>query len=559
MPHPLPSPGARALAAAAALLTLAGCAGVAGLTEVNKRLPGTIAAGALTPGRPAAAQFGPDASYRCPVNAAATEAYAKVEATAKASDSPLPVADGQLCALAEALLGWEDDQAVPPSVSAFLAQYFGLASPVASIMVKTIMTASDGEPGKAKIEDPRQIGGSLADSVIAYGLKVPSPRYGLATMRLGTNRTKAVLVLQNGLVALDPLPRRLEAGQKAAVTGALTGELENPKLLISDAQGRLTTLEQPPGRAFKGEVACDRPGRIVVEVRGEEMGNERVLATVPVACGLPLATSAPVAEPAWPTEPAALEKKMAGLIDAERAAAGLPALTWSEPVEKIARALSEAMRDGAKGGVTAVPVNIVQRLGEADIQAPVILQNPAAAVGADQAHDRLLASPSHRANVMSTEVTHGGLGVAVGTDASGRSITYLTQLFIRIQPPPDVPAMKQAIRDAIAKKRAADKQAALTADAGLEKLANEYAAAVAAAGGPPPKATTEQLNRALQKAYKNINLLVDARLDPSDFAEDSDALGTGRLLGLGGALGRHPRLGKNTLFVVLIVANKLGK
>ena len=51
--------------------------------------------------------------------------------------------------------------------------------------------------------------------------------------------------------------------------------------------------------------------------------------------------------------------------------------------------------------------------------------------------------------------------------------------------------------------------------------------------------------------------MVDARIDLADFAEDPNALAPGKLVGLGGALGRHPRLGKNTLFVVMIIANPL--
>jgi hypothetical protein len=119
-----------------------------------------------------------------------------------------------------------------------------------------------------------------------------------------------------------------------------------------------------------------------------------------------------------------------------------------------------------------------------------------------------------------------------------------------------VAAVKVLIRDSIDKKRAGEKLGKLTTDPVLEKLANDYAAVVAGAGGPPPKAKTDELVKTLGKAYRDIVFLVDSRIDPSDFAEDPNALARGKLVGLGGALGRHPRLGKNTLFVVLIIANK---
>jgi hypothetical protein len=215
------------------------------------------------------------------------------------------------------------------------------------------------------------------------------------------------------------------------------------------------------------------------------------------------------------------------------------------------------MRDSAKKGGVNVPVNIVQRLGDADIQASVVLQNPAAGPSAEAASERLMASPNHRATIMSKEVGTAGVGVALGTDQAGKPMAYVTQLFVKVQPPPDVPAAKQLIRESIDKKRAGEKLAKLTPDPVLEKLASDYAAVVAAAGGPPPKAKTDELVKTLRKGFKDIVFLVDSRIDLADFAEDPNALAKGKLVGLGAALGRHPRLGKNTLFVVLIIGNKL--
>jgi uncharacterized protein YkwD len=315
---------------------------------------------------------------------------------------------------------------------------------------------------------------------------------------------------------------------------------------------------QKPGKAFKAELQCGaRPGRILVEIRGEEMGNDTVMTAFTVACGGPPSpVSVAVATPPWPAGVAEQEALLRKAVDDERSAGGLPALAWSEPVGRIARAVSEAMRDSAKKGGVSVPVNIVQRLGDADIQAPVILQNPAAGPTAELASERLLISPTHRATVMSTEVTAGGVGVALGTDQGGQAVAYLTQLFVKIQPPPDVPAARQAIREAIDKKRAGEKLGRLAPDPLLEKLAGDYAVVVAGAGGPPPKARTDELVRSLNRAYRDITFLVDSRIDLTDFAEDPNALARGKLVGLGAALGRHPRLGKNTLFVVLIIANK---
>jgi uncharacterized protein YkwD len=265
-----------------------------------------------------------------------------------------------------------------------------------------------------------------------------------------------------------------------------------------------------------------------------------------------------VAATPWPAGVPEQEALVVKAIDAERTGAGLKPIPWSEPVARIARAVSEGLRDAGarKGGVPAAGVNVAQLLADADIQASLVMQNPAAAPTAELANDRLLASPSHRVSVMTPDLSAGGVGVAVGSDAAGKPIAYLTQLFLKIQPLPDVEAALVTIRESIDKKRVAEKAPPLTADPALEKLARDYAAVVAAAGGPPPKARTEELVAALKKGFRDTTFLVDARIDLADFAEDPNAVAKGKLVGLGGALGRHPRLGKNTLFVVLIIANK---
>jgi uncharacterized protein YkwD len=544
--------------AALALVLLSACATLA-TAEANRRVPAAISDGQLTPARAAAESFGPNPARTCPVGGVYGEVEARLAASVKDRGAVEVPSDGRLCAVAEAMLAWPTDE-VPPHLRAFLGRTFGLAAGSPELVLVTLET-----------DDPRRIADSLAETIQSYGARVTGPRYGMAARLVSSRRggdraiqddtvakSRVVMALYSDALQLEALPRRLELGQKAALSGTLAGDLENPKVLVSDAQGRLTTVTQPPGKAFKAEVACGpRPGRIVVEVRGEEMGNERIIGAFTVACATELARSAPVAPPApWPLDADAQERKMRELVDAERAAAGLPALTWSEPLGAIARDISNSLRDGAKKGAVMVPVNTMQRLAAADIQAPVVLQNPSAAYNGEVAFDRLMNSPSARGDIMSTDITHAGQGVGIGTDQNGKPVVYLTQLFIKLQAPPDVAAARRTIREAIDKKRAAEKLGALASDPVLEKLAGDYAAVVAGAGGPPPKAKTDELVKALQRGYRDVVFMVDSRIDLADFAEDPNALAKGKLVGLGGALGRHPRLGKNTLFVVLIIASK---
>jgi len=470
-------------------------------------------------------------------------------------------ADGRLCAVAEALLAWQGDQ-VPAHVRAFLGRYFGLPAGAPELVLVTLET-----------DDPRLVADRITETIQAYGARAVGPRYGvayqLAAYRKGGDRatqdntkprSRLVLALYAETVRLDqPLPRRLEPGQKAVVAGALGGDLENPKVVISDVKGRVTSVEPPPGKAFQAEVSCeDRPGRILVEVRGEDMGNERIIETIPLACATELPRSVALAPPAaWPADPAAQEQKIVDLVNAERVQAGLPPLALTEPVARIARAIAESMRDGTKKGAVPAQVNVAQRLAEADIQAPLATQSPAAGPSAESAHALLSSNSGARGNMMSTEFTDFGVGVAIGADAQGKPMTWVAELFIKVQPPPDVPAMRKTIVEVVARKRAQEKLPALSVDAALEKLAAAYAVEVAAAGGPPPKPVTEAFEKAIKQAYRDAVILRDARFDLEDFGEDPNILGKGKSYGLGTALGRHPRLGKNTLFVVLVIANPL--
>jgi len=533
------------LALAALAFLSAGCATLQA-AQSNLRLPGTVADGRFTPARPAAAAFGEDPKAVCPVGGIYGELTSRLAEQATATGNAPVQPEGRLCGVAEALLGWPEETPVGDDALGALAGHFGLEN----VPAQAIITVLDSE-------EAREISKNVATTITGYAGKVPNAGYGVAATRVKKGQTRLVLVLASAAIKIQPLPRRLEAGQKATLAGTLVGELDTPKVLVSDAQGKLTTVDQAAGKAFQAEVACGKqPGRIVIEVRGEEMGNERPMGTLEVACASPLPGPFAMAKAPWPADAPGQEKKVAELINAERTAAGLPALTWSEPVGKVARSIAEGLRANAVKPGSAPSINIVQKLAESDVATPVILQNPAAAATAEQAYQRLMVSPSHRANVMSTEVNNLGVGVAAGEDAAKRPVAFLTQVFIKIQPPPDLVAYKAAVREVVARKRAADKLPALKDDAGLAQLAQDYATAVAAAEGKPPKAVYENLVKALNKGYRSVDLLTSVKLDPADFAEEPNVLSKGQVLGVGTALGKHPAYGKNSVFTVVLIATK---
>jgi uncharacterized protein YkwD len=75
--------------------------------------------------------------------------------------------------------------------------------------------------------------------------------------------------------------------------------------------------------------------------------------------------------------------------------------------------------------------SVVDRVRAAHIPTRIVLENIARGFGLREAHQALMNSPGHRANLLSTEVTHVGIGVVLGAPVSGRREIYIPQIFLR--------------------------------------------------------------------------------------------------------------------------------
>src|SRR5262249_23558916 len=75
--------------------------------------------------------------------------------------------------------------------------------------------------------------------------------------------------------------------------------------------------------------------------------------------------------------------------------------------------------------------SVVDRVRAAHIPTRVVLENVARGFGVREAHRAMMNSPGHRANVMSGEVTHVGIGVVLGAPVSGRRAICVTEIFLR--------------------------------------------------------------------------------------------------------------------------------
>lgn len=122
---------------------------------------------------------------------------------------------------------------------------------------------------------------------------------------------------------------------------------------------------------------------------------------------------------------------MVALTNSARAAAGLPALTVSADLAAAAR--SQASRMAASGALAHTPnlpgavccwSSLGENVGEGG--SPAVLQSA------------LMASPEHRANILSAAYTQVGIGVAV----DGKGVLWVSEIFRRPSGPVPSPAPK---------------------------------------------------------------------------------------------------------------------
>ena len=506
---------AAATPVAAASLLAACAAGAVGI----KRSPGVIESGAFKPTRATAANYGPDPSLTCPERGINELLAKQVESAAKA--------EGRLCAVAETLLGWEattGSEVPPDSVLAVISSDFGLPQTARRVVITTVNTAEGDPTSRGRVEGASEndVATMLVEPIRTFASTAQTPRYGAAFQRVKKGLTKLVLVLQDQTLEIQPIPRKLNPGQTATLSGRVLGKLVNPKVQYTDAMGKLEKAEAKSEKSFAADVKCgDRQGRIIVSVAAEQEGADVSLANFPIGCGVDLPVAAAVSAPggkavATVADPAAVEKQLAEMINNDRATAGLKPLQIDADLAKVARGLSA---DRAKGKGTTSE-ELTRRLQEMEIAAPTILVSEAQALNTEDAYTRFSNSPQDRANAMNAEMTNVGVGVAPGPAVNNQPTLIVSELFLKQNPPPDPEELKANLYSAISRRRSDARAPAVAKDPQLEQIAQAYATQMAKDKGKVSKEKVSEIEAPLYKMYATVNELGGVKSDPLDFAEE---------------------------------------
>jgi len=260
-------------------------------------------------------------------------------------------------------------------------------------------------------------------------------RMGVGVKRKGDELT-LVLALQTHHLELAALPRRLPTQGTVLLFGRLLGRYAKPSVLVATPQGmvRNLALAARKGR-FELTLACDAgDGIYQVEIEGDDGRGPAVLANFPVYCGVqpPTKIATMGQDPTRRIDPEEAERELLILVNRDRVAAGLAPLERDARLQEIARGYSREMaRSGEVVHISSKSGAALDRVRAAGLSPlpSALAENVGRAFSTREVQTAFMGSPGHRANILNAEITHVGIGVAVGQTVGGATPLFFTQLF----------------------------------------------------------------------------------------------------------------------------------
>lgn len=384
----------------------------------------------------------------------------------------------------------------------------------------------------------------------------PFTRVGIGAASHDGDDSVMILALQSSHLTTEPMPRALPAGGSFRIEGRIKNGYRSPQVFVTRETGKVEHLGEGKAGRFAARLSCDgRVGRQQVEITAEDAAGSDVLANFPVWCNL----EAPLSITVLPSEddtkpvssPAEAEARMLELVNRDRAAHNLPPLELAADVADVARAHSLDMKQsGVVAHVSATTGSAADRVQAADIETTLVLENIARAYGVAEAQAGLMNSPGHRANLLSADATHIGIGIVFGELVAGRYEVFVTQVFTRVPERVATPEARRLVRGKL------DALGTIRYDQPLAALAAQYAQGMSA--GEPANELAARMSGQLDQfsdRFRKITTSVVAVgfVDTFDAAQ-AVAGAEATHYGVGVARGPHAEFGDDALFIVLLLA-----
>jgi hypothetical protein len=217
------------------------------------------------------------------------------------------------------------------------------------------------------------------------------------------------------------------------------------------------------------------------------------------------------------------------------------------------------MRDNAFIGHTSPTTGSARdRVERARIAATMVQENIGRDVNAEQLHTGLMDSPGHRANILSPDVTHIGVGV-VSEQESDHLAFIATEVFIRAPQEIDRDQAPGQLLEAINKARAAKGLRDLSRDDALGAIAENAAGRFFANTKLSQQAVLNEASGAAARSgrpYKGYNAVLSLTFTLDDVAEIEAVLDPkAKAVGIGVAQGSRPDVAQGRIAVALILGH----
>jgi uncharacterized protein YkwD len=547
----------RLLAGALLIFSLPACGGSSGSRQPSWRraeVASSAARGPLVvrfaPDSPGARAYN-DPPIRPPPESSFADAIVREVARASVElGVPAPVPDGRLYAAAAELAAITPaDGPLVYSLIEFALQRHGIIEPSPHLIVIW-----------GPVGDGQEIATSLRERLPAILGAARFARLGLGVAKREGGQEVTILAFQSSFIETSPIPRRLEPGGRAPITFTVAKPYVNPEVFVTRARGDVERLplRRNGASGFASELGCGaHRGRQQLEITAHDETGSTVMANFPVWCAEEPPAELTVQLDGEDNAPVAsgeeAEERLVRMVNRDRERHGLAPLVVDRRLARVASAHSEDMRaTGVVAHVSPRTGSAADRVRAGGIKSSVVLENVARAYGVSEAQEGLMNSPGHRANILSAEATHVGIGVVLGEDVAGRRELFVTQLFIRKSGPIDRAQTRELVRQKVRTLRGIDE------DTRLSQVAGEVAASMAT--GRTAAQASQAANRkldALNLSYAKVTTVVTtvASLDafnPQASLSDRSI----RAFGLGISQGDHDVMGEHAIHIVLLLGHQ---
>lgn len=248
----------------------------------------------------------------------------------------------------------------------------------------------------------------------------------------GTRRDGASVMVAVGIDALAdmaPLPTSARVGQWLKLEGTMLVPASAVKVILLGPRGApKTVVSSLSGDAIRSTFSVDQEGPWLVQVLATvSTGPRPVLEAMVFAGSTPpsrfVALPAPGEEAAKGAEddPDALLR----MVNAARAAEGLPALARDSRLDKLAQAHADEMVKARMVGHDVGSGDLRTRMTASGLRVRIAGENLASARSIEHAHRALWASPSHRDNILYNDFRRMG----VASVRAGDGAVWVAEVF----------------------------------------------------------------------------------------------------------------------------------